>query len=229
MLQQGNHYWTGVKTEGQLILPGTSNYELMAEILTLQYSKDYSKVASQTSLEYIFDPDTYGMKDPTLLIESYSMELEKLQEYGIIATKLRKQLVERSQSLKNASDAQSQDESDVNLEHIKQLPRKYVSAKEAGYSKHLQLTYDEMRSNSIPYKARRRRLNTLSTKEIRAVHDAVNVDKLTHASAAIKFSICIGTVRKIVRSFKVKYDFLQELLDKQSHTEAKFTAATNTI
>ena len=88
MLQQGNHYWTGVKTEGQLILPGTSNYELLAEILTLQYSKDYSKVASQTSLKYIFDPDTYSMKDPTLLIESYSMELEKLQEYGIIATKL---------------------------------------------------------------------------------------------------------------------------------------------
>ena len=77
------------------------------------------------------------MKDPTLLTENYSMELEKLQEFGIIATKLRKQLVERSQSLKNASDAQSQGESDINLEHLKQLPRKYVSAKEAGYNKHL--------------------------------------------------------------------------------------------
>ena len=76
MLQQGNHYWTGVKTEGQLVLPDTSDYELMAEILTLQYSSDYSKVASQTCLEYIFDPDTYDMKDPTLLTESYSMELE---------------------------------------------------------------------------------------------------------------------------------------------------------
>ena len=65
-LQKGNHYWTGVKTEGQLALPGISDYELMAEILTLQYSKDYSKVASQTSLEYIFDPDTYDIKDPTL-------------------------------------------------------------------------------------------------------------------------------------------------------------------
>ena len=69
-------------------------------------------------------------------------------------------------------------------------------------------TYDEIRSNSIPYKARRKRLNTLSIKEIRAVHDAVKVDKITHASAAIKFSICIGTVRKIMRSFKVKDDFV---------------------
>ena len=68
-----------MKTEGQLILPGTSYYELDAEILTLQYSKDYSKVASQTNLEYIFDPDTYEMKDPTLLTESYKMEIEKLQ------------------------------------------------------------------------------------------------------------------------------------------------------
>ena len=39
-------------------------------------------------------------------------------------------------------------------------------------------------------------------------------DKLTHASTAIKFSIRIGTVRRIVRNFKVKDDFLQELLDK---------------
>jgi hypothetical protein len=61
------------------------------------------------------------------------------------------------------------------------------------------------------------------------VYEAVKVDKLTHASAAIKFSICTGTVRKIVRSFKVKDDFVQELLDKQFSTEAKFTAAVSTI
>ena len=56
-LQQGNHYWTGVKTAGQLSLPGKSDYELMAEILTLQYSKVYSKVATHIDHEYIFDPD----------------------------------------------------------------------------------------------------------------------------------------------------------------------------
>ena len=50
----------------------------MAEILTLQYSKEYSNVTDQTSLEYIFDPDTYSLNDPTLLTESYSMEHEKL-------------------------------------------------------------------------------------------------------------------------------------------------------
>ena len=61
------------------------------------------------------------------------------------------------------------------------------------------------------------------------MYDAVKVDNLTHASVAIKFSICAGTVRKIVRSFKVKDDFVQELLDKQFNTEAKFTAAVNTI
>ena len=61
------------------------------------------------------------------------------------------------------------------------------------------------------------------------MYEAVKIDKLTHASAAIKFSICAGTVRKIVRSFKVKDDFVQELLDKQFSTEAKFTAAVSTI
>ena len=61
------------------------------------------------------------------------------------------------------------------------------------------------------------------------MHESVKVDKLTHASAAIKFSIHIGTVRKIVHSFKVKDDFLQELLDKKSHIEAKFTAVRSTI
>ena len=86
-----------------------------------------------------------------------------------------------------------------------------------------------MRQDSIPYKARRKRINQLSIKEIRAVYEAVKVDKLTHASVAIKFSICAGTVRKIVRSFKVKDDFVQELLDKQFNTEAKFTAVMSTI
>ena len=108
------------------------------------------------------------------------------------------------------------------MELLKSLPRKYVSAKEAGYNKLSQLTYDEMRQDSIPYKARRKRINQLSIKEIRAVYEAVKVDKLMHASVAIKFSICAGTVRKIVRSFKVKDDFVQELLDKQISTEAKF-------
>lgn len=61
------------------------------------------------------------------------------------------------------------------------------------------------------------------------MYEAVKVDKLTHASAAIKFSICTGTVRKIVRSFKVKDDYVQELLDRQLNTEAKFTAVASTI
>jgi hypothetical protein len=61
------------------------------------------------------------------------------------------------------------------------------------------------------------------------VYEAVKVDNLTHASVAIKFSICAGTVRKIVRSFKVKDDYVQELLDRQLNTEAKFTAVANTI
>ena len=46
-----------MKTAGQLNLPGKSDHELMAEILTLQYSKDYSKVATQANRDYIFEPD----------------------------------------------------------------------------------------------------------------------------------------------------------------------------
>ena len=78
-----------MKTAGQLILPGKSDHELMAEILTLQYSKDYSKVTTQTNLEYVFDPDKFDIKDATLLTDNYSLEIEKLQEYGMLATKLR--------------------------------------------------------------------------------------------------------------------------------------------
>ena len=61
----------------------------MAEILTLQYSKDYSKVVTHPNLEYIFDPDQFDMKDATLLTDNYSLDIEKLQEYGMLATKLR--------------------------------------------------------------------------------------------------------------------------------------------
>ena len=61
------------------------------------------------------------------------------------------------------------------------------------------------------------------------MYDAVKVDKLMHASVAIKFSICVGTVRKIVRSFKCKDDFVQELLEKQFKTKAKFTKVVSMI
>ena len=76
----------------------------MAEILTLQYSKDYSKVNNHANIEYIFDPDTYDIKDATLLTEIYILEIEKLQEFGILATKLRHSLTERSGSLKHISE-----------------------------------------------------------------------------------------------------------------------------
>ena len=78
-----------MKAADQLITPGRSDYELLAEILTLQYSKDYSKANTQANLEYIFDPDSFDMKDATLLTDNYALDIEKLQEYGMLATKLR--------------------------------------------------------------------------------------------------------------------------------------------
>ena len=86
-----------------------------------------------------------------------------------------------------------------------------------------------MRQNAIPYKARRKSLNKLSIKDIREVFDAIKVDKLTHASTAIKFSVTASAVRQIVRNFRDKGDYVQELLDKQINSEAKTTMAVSTI
>ena len=61
------------------------------------------------------------------------------------------------------------------------------------------------------------------------MHDAIYVDKLTHASAAIKCGVCNGTVRKIVRSFKVKDDYVRELLDARLSRQAKVTMAVSAI
>ena len=70
------------------------------------------------------------------------------------------------------------------------------------------VNYDELRQNVIPYKVRRKRLNQLSIKEIREVYEAVRVNKLTHASAAIKFSVSASTVGNIMRNFKIKDDYV---------------------
>ena len=78
-----------MKTADQLILPRKRDHELMAEILPLQYSKDYSKVTTQSNLEFIFDPNRFDMKDSTLLTDNYSLKMEMLHEYGVLATKLR--------------------------------------------------------------------------------------------------------------------------------------------
>ena len=41
------------------------------------------------------------MKDPALLTSSYTLEPVKLTEYGMLATRLRQDLVQRSEVLRN--------------------------------------------------------------------------------------------------------------------------------
>ena len=57
----------------------------------------------------------------------------------------------------------------------------------------------------------------------------MRVDKLTHASAAIKFSVTTTTVGNIVRNFRVKDDYVQELLDRQTSKQTKITAVVRAI
>ena len=56
----------------------------------MQQTAEYTEVAEQTNLDYIFDPDKYSIKDATLLTDNYRLDTEKLLEYGKLATKLRK-------------------------------------------------------------------------------------------------------------------------------------------
>ena len=77
------------------------------------------------------------------------------------------------------------------LDVVKQLPRKHVRAGNRAQEKYADLTYDELRTNLIPAKMKRRRINKLSIKEVREVLKAVKIDYLTHESAAIKYSISV--------------------------------------
>ena len=91
------------------------------------------------------------------------------------------------------------------------------------------MTYEELRQKVNPNKVKPRRLTKLSIKEVKEVFQAVKEDKLTHASTAIKFSISANTVGHIVRSFKVKADYVGELLERQNKKEEKLMAAIRTI
>ena len=75
-LQKGNHFWTGVKTTAELTEPGKSDYDILDDILALQHTVEYTCVAEDTSLEYIFDPDKYGKKDLTLVSDNYKLDAE---------------------------------------------------------------------------------------------------------------------------------------------------------
>jgi len=55
----------------------------------LQQTPEYADVADEEELEYVFDPDTFGKKDPTLTTENYKLETEALLAYGKLATNLR--------------------------------------------------------------------------------------------------------------------------------------------
>jgi hypothetical protein len=87
---------------------------------------------------------------------------------------------------------------------IRQLPRKHVRAGNGKEEMYAALSYAELRTNIIPAKIKRRRINKLSIKEVMKVFKAVKLDYLTHESAAIKYSTTTKTVGKIVRNFKYK-------------------------
>ena len=91
------------------------------------------------------------------------------------------------------------------------------------------ITYDEMRTNIVPSKRKRRRLTKLSIKEMKEVLKAVTVDYLTYESAAIKHNTNVSSVRKIIRAFKHKSDYEGELRAKQAKQNRKLSAAVNTI
>ena len=61
-------------------------------------------MSSEATQEYLFDPDTYAMKDPSLLISGYTLEPAVLQEYGKLATRLRQNLVHLRDALMDAEE-----------------------------------------------------------------------------------------------------------------------------
>ena len=93
-----------MKTGDQLAHPGACMHELEAAILTLQYSVAYAKVSPEPTQAYLFDPGTYAMKDPALLTSGYTLEPGRLLEYGMLATRLRQDLVQRSEALREADE-----------------------------------------------------------------------------------------------------------------------------
>ena len=89
-LHTGNHYWTGVKTAERLREPGRSDHDILDDILALQQTNEYTRVFEDNRppgralgrfealppLEYVFDPDKFGKKDPTLTTENYRLSTE---------------------------------------------------------------------------------------------------------------------------------------------------------
>ena len=61
-------------------------------------------MADEASTEYLFDPDKYDLKDPTLTTDNYTLTVAELQENGILASTLRKQFRDHSNELKEASE-----------------------------------------------------------------------------------------------------------------------------
>ena len=56
-----------------MIEPGKSDYDILDDILALQQTAEYTRVSDGPSLEYVFDPDTFGKKDLTLTSENYRL------------------------------------------------------------------------------------------------------------------------------------------------------------
>ena len=86
------------------------------DILALQQTSEYKGVSEDTSLEYVFNPDTFGKKDATLTTENYKLDTEELLAYGKLATNLRHGLLEQSEQLRRAFEVELQQQQTDNGE-----------------------------------------------------------------------------------------------------------------
>jgi len=69
----------------------------------MQKTSDYAEVANEARTEYLFDPDKFSHKDPTLTTDNHMLSEAELKKYGILASTLRKQFRDRSSKLKEAA------------------------------------------------------------------------------------------------------------------------------
>ena len=69
-------YWTGVKERNELGYKQVRSYDIEMDVTMLMDEDDYKSVHQDASKPYLFDTDSFKLKDPTLVPQNHALGVD---------------------------------------------------------------------------------------------------------------------------------------------------------
>ena len=92
-------YWTSVKDRSQLNVKQVRSFDIEEDVAAFINESDFKKDHKNVVEQYLFDTDSFKLKDPTLVPTNHTPSVEELEQLGQLVSRLRNQFETRGLQL----------------------------------------------------------------------------------------------------------------------------------